>query len=412
MQWVGGVTPIPDKAAALRQPILPVSPQQVLLPLAYGDEDVRVPAIDRNDTVVRGRPIGLPAQTGAMVYPSSVTGVFTGLQQIEHPLYGSLCCAVLQVVEAHGPDDPPLPREKPTAEQVIEAARLAGIFDERDGTALFEKLQALAGSCALLVADATEAQPFGSASLALLQQRPEACLGGLRLAALAVGAAGRHIAVQMSRHRKRKYTKILGKPVLYRVPDRYPVPRYAPADSRNIGLVGLGACVALYDAVYRAQAACCTVVTVAGDGVRHPRNLLVPFGTPAADLLAACDVIDRPVRVIFGDAFTGVPGSPDLPVLPGMSCLLALVEEKREHTPGPCIGCGRCVRACHKGLLPYEIDRLYEGQRYAGLSALRPDLCDGCGACALMCPAMRPLAETVQAAAEHGPIVLEMEAEG
>ncbi|MBQ8495820.1 MAG: hypothetical protein IJ465_08710, partial [Clostridia bacterium] len=52
-----------------------------------------------------------------------------------------------------------------------------------------------------------------------------------------------------------------------------------------------------------------------------------------------------------------------------------------------------------KGLLPYEIGRRYENLQYERLTALAPADCDGCGACSAICPAHRPIAQTVMQAA-------------
>ena len=41
-------------------------------------------------------------------------------------------------------------------------------------------------------------------------------------------------------------------------------------------------------------------LTVAGDAVAHPKNLEVPIGTPAADVLAFCGTREEPRKVIVG----------------------------------------------------------------------------------------------------------------
>ena len=100
--------------------------------------------------------------------------------------------------------------------------------------------------------------------------------------------------------------------------------------------------------------------------------------------------------------------SDELPVLPGMTCLLALKTRPAPLPQGSCIGCGRCVRACHAGLLPYEIVRRLENMHYERLASLHPEGCDGCGACSYVCPAGRDVAVRVQeAASTNGTIFFE-----
>lgn len=99
---------------------------------------------------------------------------------------------------------------------------------------------------------------------------------------------------------------------------------------------------------------------MAGDAVAHPQNVRIPFGIAAADVLHFCGLSADPQYVILGDAMTGVAAeSLDVPLLPGVTCLLALAGRPVSH-PRPCMGCGRCTRVCHAGLLPYEIVRRLE----------------------------------------------------
>ncbi|MBR7091675.1 MAG: 4Fe-4S dicluster domain-containing protein [Clostridia bacterium] len=406
----GGIAPAFQKGQALFRPVVPLAvPRQVWLPLAYGTDAARSPACEIGDTVMRGRPISVPEQTGEPVLPCSVTGVLTDIRPLTHPLYGVLSCAVLDVTDAPVPawDAPTQPDPPFTAAQIIEAARLAGIIDEHDGIPLFEKLKEAADSgCTVLAADAAAPEPFDCAAPALLTQHPEPCLTGLQAAARAVGAAETYISVYLPGRLRRQLKRRLGPKVLYQIPPVYPVRRFAPVrDDTAVCVVGLQACLALYRALYLCEPACTGVVTVTGDAVERPQNLLVPYGTPAGDLLAACGADAGKGLLIFGDAFTGVPGTPDLPVLPGMTCLLLMKEQPA--AAGVCIGCGRCAHACHTGLLPYEIARRYENMQYARLPALQPDRCDGCGACAAVCPARRPLTAMVLQAAGSGDVVLE-----
>ena len=73
-----------------------------------------------------------------------------------------------------------------------------------------------------------------------------------------------------------------------------------------------------------------------------------------------------------------------------------------------CIGCGRCAKVCHAGLLPSEIVRRLENMHYERLAGLHPEDCDGCGACSYVCPSGREVALRVtEAAHAHGTIFLD-----
>ena len=63
-----------------------------------------------------------------------------------------------------------------------------------------------------------------------------------------------------------------------------------------------------------------------------------------------------------------------------------------------CVGCERCIEACPLGLSPVEIAGAYTQGDAARLDKLMVDLCMGCGCCTFVCPAKRPVAQTMSLA--------------
>ena len=385
------------------------------LPLAY-DEQGGTPTCSLRETIRKGQPLALPDDPASLPVYASVTGTLEGTRAVSHPLYGRIECAVIacRSEAEEGPDAPPARLERLSPEGVIEAARHAGIIDELDGVPLHLKLsQWRTGGCGCLVADATEPEPYASSAWAVLNLSAEQVEEGLALAARCVAADTYHIAVGLSGDRRRSLQERLGEDRIFRVRRRYPVVRYAPAGQVPPGTavhrIGVQALLALYRAAAFGEPQTGCVVTVAGDAVATPQNLAVPFGVPVRKLLAHCGLREDPQYLILGDLMTGrTASSDDLPVLPGMTCLLALKVRPATLPQGACIGCGRCVRACHAGLLPYEIVRRLENMHYERLAALHPEGCDGCGACSYVCPSGRDVAVRVQeAAGTHGTIFLE-----
>lgn len=383
--------------------------QPVLAPLSYGG-DTCTPVLEPGTAILAGGLIGQPAEAGRLPAAASVAGVFEGIRTISHPVCGEVVCAILRPQPA---DSPAVGKARNLdgikAQDILEAARRAAIIDELDGVPLLDKLeQGHECGARILVVDATEAEPYASCAWAVLNETAEDVYKGLQLAARAAGADRFHIAVLLPPNRRRPLIQRLGEQAFYLAKDRYPVDRVADVPAAEpVCRIGTQAALALYRAVAFEEPQIRCVVTVAGDAVANPQNLRVPFGVSVEEVLRFCGLAADPELVILGDAMTGVTAdSMDTPILPGTTCLLAL--KSRVHLKvRPCMGCGRCARVCHAGLLPYEIVRRLENMHYERLATLSAEECDGCGACSHVCPAGRDVtAKVLEARQTQGTIFL------
>jgi electron transport complex protein RnfC len=78
----------------------------------------------------------------------------------------------------------------------------------------------------------------------------------------------------------------------------------------------------------------------------------------------------------------------EVPILKGTSAVLASVgEEKRIQVSGSCIRCARCVDVCPVWLLPAELAKLSERERWEECRELGVLDCRECGCCSYVCPA-------------------------
>ncbi len=376
------------KEPAASRPIadMPV-PAQVFVPLLTGDGAPCRPAVGSYETVLRGEPLGLleGADTPAVYAP--VTGVLSDLREMTHPLLGDITCAVLDGMAGSGEKPEKRDTDALQPEEILAAARAAGIVDELDGSLLADKLAGwLDTDPYLLGADGTEQEPYSSSAWTVLNEAAAEVSEGLGLAARAAGAIDCHIAIRrVGKQRKALAERAPGR-LICSVRGRYPaVPEPASA-VLPVRTVGVQACRALYRACAYGEAQCDCVVTVAGDAVANPQNVRVPAGTLVEDLLRFCGLCADPSYVILGDAMTGLAiAQTDIAIVPGITCILALTTRPQPKTRS-CIGCGRCVRACHADLLPFEIMRRLENMQYERLARLLPEACDGCGACSYVCP--------------------------
>lgn len=141
------------------------------------------------------------------------------------------------------------------------------------------------------------------------------------------------------------------------------------------------------------------MLTVDGDVIGNPCNVVVPMGTPVRDVLAfaQCD-LGRAKKLLYGGPMMGIciPDVAD-PILKANNAILAF-EKILDTKPSACIHCGRCLEACPLRLMPTEIAKAFRQKDSEALGAHKVMLCMNCGCCTYACPAKRPVAETNQLA--------------
>lgn len=392
---------------------------QVVLPYTYFSDMPIDSTVSLYDTVRRGTPL-CTAEESVVPVLSSVIGAVSGERVVSHPLYGELRCAVIDRLPVEPDPEMPAPRpETVTAEDIVAAAESAHIIDELDGVPLALKLRdCRRDGCNVLVADAVQIQPYESSAWAVLRDYAEQVAEGLSLAATAADAARHHIAVCLSGQRRRSLALRIGKELLYQTDSYYPVTELVPKGcflgnrEERVCRVGVQACLALYRALYFGETQDRCTLTVAGDAVREPQNVMVPFGTTVQEVLSRCGLTEDPAYLILGEMMTGVAAATqDIPILPGMTCVLAFTARAIPTVqPRTCIGCGRCAQVCHKDLLPFEIVRRFRNMHYERLNSLDTGACDGCGACSYVCPCGIDLAAVIaEARGADSSILLELE---
>lgn len=174
-----------------------------------------------------------------------------------------------------------------------------------------------------------------------------------------------------------------------------------PADL-GLACVNAGTAAAVHAAVVHGQPLLSRIVTVTGQGVRQPQNLVARIGTPIADLVAQCGgYTDSAERLILGGPMMGyaLPRD-DLPLIKTANCILVAGrgELGGQRPAAPCIRCGACAEACPAQLLPQQLYwHSRSGQVERALNERLLD-CIECGCCDVVCPSAIPLVQHFRAA--------------
>ncbi|RJP29643.1 MAG: electron transport complex subunit RsxC [Candidatus Omnitrophota bacterium] len=159
----------------------------------------------------------------------------------------------------------------------------------------------------------------------------------------------------------------------------------------DIGVVvhNVATVYAIYEAVYLNKPLYERVVTITGDCIASPKNLLVRIGTPIRDLVDFCGGFKKePSKIIFGGPMMGIAqANLDVPVVKSTNGVIFMSEADRVSSPASdCIRCSRCVQQCPVSLMPCMIAVASENEKWE-LSKIYGVLdCIECGVCNYVCP--------------------------
>lgn len=135
-------------------------------------------------------------------------------------------------------------------------------------------------------------------------------------------------------------------------------------------------------------------ITIDGDAVKEPGNLLVPVGSSIRDMAAACGGYStEPAKIIMGGPMMGRAVYNDGFRITKNTGGVLIFSRRAAEPPEvtACINCGRCHTACPFELLPTGFADAYEHKDIDKLKRLRIMECMECGSCSYVCPAHRPL---------------------
>jgi len=153
---------------------------------------------------------------------------------------------------------------------------------------------------------------------------------------------------------------------------------------------------AIYDAVALGKPLYERIITVTGNGIKRPANLMVKVGTSVADMVDHLGGTTPDLaKVVIGGPMMGFAVSTlDIPITKTTSGVLFLTHDDiNTQSHLPCIRCGFCVSACPMGLEPNNVSIYVEAGRGADTEEFGVDDCFLCGCCAYVCPAKRPLVQ-------------------
>ena len=420
----GGVHPREQKTLSSSIPLRICEPRgEMVFPLAQHIGNPSKSLVQKNDRVLVGQIIGAADGHNSANVICSCSGRVKAVEK-RRVFFGYLSECV--VVENDGQFTPVegLGRETDTsslsAAEILARIRCGGVVGLGGvGYPTHVKLQPPdPEAIRLVIANGAECEPYLTCNDLLMRTEPEAIVDGLRLLLRLFPNARGVIAIEDNKPQaisairkasagikeirivemRTKYPQGSEHNLIQAVTGiTYPVAQH-PAD---VGCLvdNVGTVYAIEQAVAHNRPLYSHILTVSGDAVRKPGNLLVRDGTSLAEVVEFCGGLKEGTslkKILSGGPMMGLAlNSLDVPVQKTTNGLLLFSEDPVElawKQQTVCLHCGRCARVCPMGLLPQLLSEAAEAKDYHRFEKKLYGMeCVSCGSCTFICPAKRPL---------------------
>ena len=423
-RFLGGIHPKDSKGYTFDKAIeFPPLPSKVIIPVSQHIGVHCDPIVKVGDIVKKGQVI---AKSEAFMHSpihASISGEVINIAEMPHT---SLVKGLSIVIKNDGLDEwiegIPLHREwdKLENEEIKDIIKNAGIVGL--GGATFPTHIKLSPSkdknIDTFIVNAAECEPYLTADYRMMLEYTERIVTGVKIVMKLLDVNKCFVGIEDNKPEAVRVMKEAFKGTSVEVvslPTKYPqgaekmlikvlTNREVPSGGlpMDVGVVvqNVGTTVAICDAVVSGIPLVERITTVSGDAIKNPKNLLLRIGTSFKEAIDYCGGFSKtPEKVIMGGPMMGFAQfTLEVPIIKGVSGILALsTDVVNSGEEGPCIRCGRCVKACPMGLVPSMLSILGERQRYKeakdeyGLFN-----CIECGSCVYTCPAKRNIVQYIK----------------
>ncbi len=400
-------------------------PKLLIHPVKQHIGDPCEPAVEVGQRVLKGQMIARAQGYISVPIHASTSGTVESIAEhtIPHPSGLGLTSIFIRPDGLDEADESlhPLPNYRSVdAAELRERIRNAGIAGL--GGAVFPTFVKLVkdqnNPIETVILNGIECEPWLTCDHQLMLEKAHEIISGMDVILHVVGAEKGIIAIEDNKpdaaEVMRKALQDMGLDAYIQVqvlPTRYPqggekqliqalTGKEVPAGQlpMHIGVLvtNVGTSKAIYDAVCLGEPLTERVITVSGDAVPKPSNMLVRLGTSMHFLLERCGVNSfDDIKVIHGGPMMGeLLSQDDVPVVKGSNGILAMQKRTimRAHfAEEPCIRCGDCGDVCPAGLMPNLLASYCKENQFERAEDYNLFDCIECGACSYVCPAHIPL---------------------
>ena len=414
--FFGGVHPKENKwyACDKETQVFP-EPDIVVIPMAQHIGAPCKPLVAKGDLVTRGQKIG-DNQGLCVPVHASVSGKVKAVEVRPHTNGSTVLSVVIENDHLDTLCETIKPRTQEevdalTPEQLVDIIHEAGIVGM--GGATFPthvKLSGGIGKVDTAIVNAGECEPYITADDRLCREHPEQVVRGLQIIMKIFGLKEGHIGIEDNKPEAiaalkaaategilvdvlpAKYPQGAEKQLIYAITGRE-VPSGGLPAAVGCAVFDAATVRAICEAVYDGMPLIQRIVTVSGDILMEPKNLLVPIGTAFNDLIEACGRNENPYKVLSGGPMMGVAQYDlNVPTIKGVNAVTVLGRNNHHFVEDPhCLRCGKCIDACPMKLMPVLMYKAWQGGDVEEMKKNNIMDCIECGSCAYTCPASVPL---------------------
>ena len=414
--FFGGVHPKENKwyACDKETQVFP-EPDIVVIPMAQHIGAPCKPLVAKGDLVTKGQKIG-DNQGLCVPVHASVSGKVKAVEVRPHTNGSTVLSVVIENDHLDTLCETVKPRTQEevdalTPEQLVDIIHEAGIVGM--GGATFPthvKLSGGIGKVDTAIINAGECEPYITSDDRLCREHPEQVVKGLQVIMKIFGLKEGHIGIEDNKPEAiaalkaaaaegiivdvlpAKYPQGAEKQLIYAVTGRE-VPSGGLPAAVGCAVFNAATARAICEAVYDGMPLIQRIVTVSGDILMEPKNLLVPIGTSFNDLIEACGRNENPYKVLSGGPMMGVAQYDlSVPTIKGVNAVTVLGRNNHHFVEDPhCLRCGKCIDACPMKLMPVLMYKAWQGGDVEEMKKNNIMDCIECGSCAYTCPASVPL---------------------
>ena len=426
--FFGGVHPKENKwyACDKETQVFP-APDIVVIPMSQHIGAPCKPLVKKGDLVTVGQKIG-DNQGLCVPVHASVSGKVKAVEARAHTSGTTMMSVVIENdhLDTLCPDIHKRTQEQVDAlsvEELIEIIHEGGIVGM--GGATFPthvKLSGGIGKVDTVIINAGECEPYITADDRLCREHPAELISGLKIIMKIFGLKEGHIGIEDNKPEAikslianldasdgisvdilpAKYPQGAEKQLIYAITGRE-VPSGGLPAAVGCAVFNAATCKAIHDVVYDGMPLISRIVTVSGDIIMEPKNLLVPIGTAFNDLLEACGHSENPYKVLSGGPMMGMAQYDlSVPTIKGVNAVTVLGKRNEFAVEEPhCLRCGKCIDACPMKLMPVLMYKAIQSGDVEDMKANNIMDCIECGCCAYTCPASVPLVLGFRVGKQH-----------